>query len=60
MALLVLTLGAGLGISLAYGHIVDAIVVAVVMLPGIGLLLLWAYLRTKPNAQQRGDAQREG
>jgi hypothetical protein len=56
MALSVLTLGAGLGISLAYGHIGDAIVIAVVMLPGIGLLLLWVYARTKTNAQQRGDA----
>jgi hypothetical protein len=44
-----------LGISPAYGHIVHAIVIAVVMLPGISLLLLWAYVRTKPNAQQRGD-----
>jgi hypothetical protein len=56
MAVSVLTLGAGLGISLAYGHIGDAIVIAVVMLPGIGVLLLWVYARTKTNAQQRGDA----
>src|SRR3954462_15070495 len=56
MALSVLTLGAGLGISLAYGHIGDAIVIAVVMLPGIGLMLLWVYARTKTNEQQCGDA----
>ena len=54
MALCISALGAGLVISLAYGHVLDAIVIVVVMLPGIALLSLWGYVRRKTDRQQSG------
>ena len=51
LALCVVTLGVGLALSLAYGHTGDAIVLAVLLVPGIALVLLWPYIIRKASAR---------